>query len=68
MKNRYLIKSTFTVAKEFVILADSKEEAEANVRNLQISHHEQRESTITRVRINSNECILENGVILNDNV
>lgn len=52
---KYLIKSTFTVAKEFVILADNKEEAEANVRNLQISHQDQRESTVTRVRINSNE-------------
>ena len=65
MKNRYLIKSTFTVAKEFVILADSKEEAEANVRNLQISHHDQRESTVTRVRINSNECILDNSIVEN---
>ena len=52
---RYRIKSTFTVAKEFEILANSKEEAEDNVRNLQIMREEQKESTVTRVRINSNE-------------
>tara|TARA_Y100000004_G_scaffold167966_1_gene200944 strand:+ start:92 stop:280 length:189 start_codon:yes stop_codon:yes gene_type:complete len=61
MRNKYFIKSTFTVAKEFVILADSKEEAEAKVRGLQISRYDERESTVTRVRINSNECILDNS-------
>jgi len=50
---RYHIKSTFTVEKEFMIVAKSKEEAEKMVRNLDVPRP--RESTVTRVRINSVE-------------
>lgn len=62
MLNRYLIKSTFTVEKEFLINANSKEEAEAKIRNLNVTHHDQRESTVTRVRIKSNECVLDDSI------
>lgn len=53
--NRYHIKSTFTVAKEFVILANSKEEAEYEIRDLRFGSDDLKESTVKRVRINSTE-------------
>jgi hypothetical protein len=52
---RFYIKSTFTVKKEFSILAESKEEAEKMVRDLNVAKHEERGSTVTRVKINSIE-------------
>lgn len=53
--NKYYIKSTFTIAKEFVILANSKEEAEYEIRDLRFSSDDLKESTVQRVRINSTE-------------
>ena len=49
---KFYIESTLTLRTDFEVIANSKEEAESHIRNLQWSESEEKVNSVKRVRIN----------------
>lgn len=49
---KFYIESTLTLRTDFEVLANSKEEAESHIRDLQWSECEEKVNSVKRVRIN----------------